>query len=73
MEISIFNKFIISPLGNTTSKPKHRSLVLPYFKTFIPPAFVAIFPPIKQLPEDERVLSIKELDEGQVMHKPGKL
>ena len=26
-----------------------------------------------QLPEDERVLSIKELDEGQVMHKPGKL
>ena len=26
-----------------------------------------------QLPENERVLSIKELDEGQVMHKPGKL
>ena len=26
-----------------------------------------------QLPEDERVLSIIELDEGQVMHKPGKL
>jgi len=26
-----------------------------------------------QLPEDERVLSIKELDEGQVMHKPSKL
>ena len=26
-----------------------------------------------QLPKDERVLSIKELDEGQVMHKPGKL
>ena len=26
-----------------------------------------------QLPEDERILSIKELDEGQVMHKPGKL
>ena len=26
-----------------------------------------------QLPEVERVLSIKELDEGQVMHKPGKL
>ena len=26
-----------------------------------------------QLPEDERVLSIQELDEGQVMHKPGKL
>ena len=26
-----------------------------------------------QLPEDERVLTIKELDEGQVMHKPGKL
>tara|TARA_B100001996_G_scaffold283799_1_gene224084 strand:- start:126 stop:752 length:627 start_codon:yes stop_codon:yes gene_type:complete len=26
-----------------------------------------------QLPESERVLSIKELDEGQVMHKPGKL
>jgi len=26
-----------------------------------------------QLPEDEQVLSIKELDEGQVMHKPGKL
>ena len=26
-----------------------------------------------QLPEDDRVLSIKELDEGQVMHKPGKL
>jgi len=26
-----------------------------------------------QLPEDERVLNIKELDEGQVMHKPGKL
>ena len=26
-----------------------------------------------QLPEDERVLSIKKLDEGQVMHKPGKL
>jgi len=26
-----------------------------------------------QLPEDERVLIIKELDEGQVMHKPGKL
>tara|TARA_E500000331_G_scaffold308249_1_gene313631 strand:+ start:122 stop:748 length:627 start_codon:yes stop_codon:yes gene_type:complete len=26
-----------------------------------------------QLPVDERVLSIKELDEGQVMHKPGKL
>ena len=25
-----------------------------------------------QLPENERVLSIKELDEGQVMHKPGK-
>ena len=26
-----------------------------------------------QLPPEERVLSIKELDEGQVMHKPGKL
>ena len=26
-----------------------------------------------QLPEEERVLSIEELDEGQVMHKPGKL
>ena len=26
-----------------------------------------------QLPEDERILKIKELDEGQVMHKPGKL
>ena len=26
-----------------------------------------------QLPENERVLSIKELDEGQLMHKPGKL
>ena len=26
-----------------------------------------------QLPEEERVLSIKELDAGQVMHKPGKL
>ena len=26
-----------------------------------------------QLPKDERVLSIQELDEGQVMHKPGKL
>ena len=26
-----------------------------------------------QLSESERVLSIKELDEGQVMHKPGKL
>ena len=26
-----------------------------------------------QLPEEQRVLSIKELDEGQVMHKPGKL
>jgi tetratricopeptide (TPR) repeat protein len=26
-----------------------------------------------QLPEDERVLKIKKLDEGQVMHKPGKL
>jgi len=26
-----------------------------------------------QLPEDERILSIKELDEGQVMHKPSKL
>ena len=26
-----------------------------------------------QLPEEERVLSIMELDEGQVMHKPGKL
>jgi len=26
-----------------------------------------------QLPESERLLSIKELDEGQVMHKPGKL
>ena len=26
-----------------------------------------------QLPEDERILSIKELDDGQVMHKPGKL
>ena len=26
-----------------------------------------------QLPEEERILSIKELDEGQVMHKPGKL
>ena len=26
-----------------------------------------------QLPENERVLTIKELDEGQVMHKPGKL
>ena len=26
-----------------------------------------------QLPEDERVLSIKELDAGQVIHKPGKL
>ena len=26
-----------------------------------------------QLPEEERVLIIKELDEGQVMHKPGKL
>jgi len=26
-----------------------------------------------QLPEDERVLKIKKLDAGQVMHKPGKL
>ena len=26
-----------------------------------------------QLPEEERVLSIKEVDEGQVMHKPSKL
>ena len=26
-----------------------------------------------QLPEEERVLKIEELDEGQVMHKPGKL
>ena len=26
-----------------------------------------------QLPEDKRVLSIEELDAGQVMHKPGKL
>ena len=26
-----------------------------------------------QLPDDERVLSIEELDAGQVMHKPGKL
>ena len=26
-----------------------------------------------QLPKEERVLTIKELDEGQVMHKPGKL
>jgi len=26
-----------------------------------------------QLPENERVLSIQELDEGQVMHKPGNL
>ena len=26
-----------------------------------------------QLPKDERLLSIKEVDEGQVMHKPGKL
>ena len=26
-----------------------------------------------QLPAEERVLRIKELDEGQVMHKPGKL
>ena len=26
-----------------------------------------------QLPEDERVLTIEELDAGQVMHKPGKL
>ena len=26
-----------------------------------------------QLPEDQRVLSIQKLDEGQVMHKPGKL
>ena len=26
-----------------------------------------------QLPENERLLSIKELNEGQVMHKPGKL
>ena len=26
-----------------------------------------------QLPETERVLRIQELDEGQVMHKPGKL
>ena len=26
-----------------------------------------------QLPESERILKIEELDEGQVMHKPGKL
>ncbi len=26
-----------------------------------------------QLPKNERILKIKELDEGQVMHKPGKL
>jgi len=26
-----------------------------------------------QLPEDERILKIEKLDEGQVMHKPGKL
>jgi len=26
-----------------------------------------------KLPEEERILKIKELDEGQVMHKPGKL
>ena len=26
-----------------------------------------------QLPEDERILKIEKLDEGQAMHKPGKL
>ena len=26
-----------------------------------------------QLPENERILKIEELDKGQVMHKPGKL
>jgi tetratricopeptide (TPR) repeat protein len=26
-----------------------------------------------QLPEEQRILTIKELDDGQVMHKPGKL
>ena len=26
-----------------------------------------------QLPKEERILTIKEVDEGQVMHKPGKL
>ena len=27
----------------------------------------------EDLPEDERILKIEKLDEGQVMHKPGKL
>ena len=43
-------RFIILPSGKTTSKPKHNSLVLPYLRTFTPPAFVERLPPIIQEP-----------------------
>ena len=41
---------MIRPSGNTTSKPKTKFRVIPYFITFTPPAFVAIQPPIRALP-----------------------
>ena len=47
--LSFFNserRFIIFPSGKTTSNPKHNSLVLPYLRTFTPPAFVERLPPI---------------------------
>ena len=48
--IEEFRLFIISPLGRTASIPNTKSLVEPYFNTFMPPAFVAKFPPMVQLP-----------------------
>ena len=44
-----FKLFKILPSGKTISNPKTKSLVIPYFSTFEPPALEAILPPIVQL------------------------
>ena len=44
------SRFITRPPISTTSIPRHKFLVVPYLTTFNPPAFVARFPPIVQLP-----------------------
>ena len=46
--------FQIEPSANTTSRPRHKFLVLPYLSTLTPPAFVARFPPIWAVPSEAR-------------------
>ena len=48
------NPFQIEPSAKTTSRPRHKFLVLPYLSTLTPPAFVARFPPIWAVPSDAR-------------------